>query len=310
MPIYETFSRRKRRAEGWQPDVYQYDFVPEQLRRQVTLILRASIGPIKIYSHHGYEVNQDWVFIRDTLCREWGVFYLSNDRAAPDEDCIGAVLNLPSTNDWLDLVEVCFFLIDSTRGRRPAERELRDVVQGPDDAIDELNFRFREAGLGYQFESGQIIRIDAQLVHAEVVKPALTLLADPRLKGAQDEFLRAHAHYRAGEHEDAIIDANRAFESTMKAICDIKCWKFPNGARASDLIKIIRAKGLLPDYLDQSFDQLISTLKSGLPQVRNEAGGHGQGAAPRATPGYIAGYSLHLAAANIVLLGEALKASE
>jgi hypothetical protein len=71
---------------------------------------------------------------------------------------------------------------------------------------------------------------------------------------------------------------------------------------------LIRANGLLPDYLDTSFDQLISTLKSGLPKVRNEEGAHGQGATPRETPGYVAAYALHLAAAKIVLLVEAFKA--
>jgi hypothetical protein len=104
------------------------------------------------------------------------------------------------------------------------------------------------------------------------VKPALLLLADPRFAGAQEEFLSAHAHYRAGEHEDAILDANRAFESVMKAICDIKGWDYQKARGAGDLINIIRDKGLLPRYLDRSFDQLIATLQSGLPRVRNEAG--------------------------------------
>ena len=34
------------------------------------------------------------------------------------------------------------------------------------------------------------------------------------------EFLKAHAHYRSGEMKDAITDANNAFESTLKTICD------------------------------------------------------------------------------------------
>lgn len=122
--------------------------------------------------------------------------------------------------------------------------------------------------------------------------------------------MAAHAHYRAGEYKDCVADALNAFESTMKAICDIKKWSYSKGARASDLLKVIRSNGLLPDYLDGSFDQLAATLASGLPKVRNEAGGHGQGAEPRQTPGYIAAYALHLAAAKIVLLFEALKASE
>lgn len=96
----------------------------------------------------------------------------------------------------------------------------------------------------------------------------------------------------------------------MKAICDIKDWEYKKGARASDLLKILRAKDLLPDYLDNSFDQLAATLSSGLPKVRNEEGGHGQGAQPRATPSYVAAYALHLAAAKIVLLVEAMQDGE
>lgn len=212
-------------------------------------------------------------------------------------------------DDWLSVVEYCFVCVDQIRNWHPQTRTLKGITQDPEDAIDELNVRFRQAGFGYQFEAGQIVRVDSQYLHSEVVKPALALLSDPRFAGAQEEFLAAHAHYRAGEFEDAIVDANRAFESTMKAICNVKGngREYHSGARASDLIKVIRRNGLLPDYLDQSFDQLIATLQSGLPRVRNEAGGHGQGAAPRETPGYIAGYALHLAAANVVLLVEAMK---
>ncbi len=216
------------------------------------------------------------------------------------DDLLGAIVwGLPEIDDWLDVVDYCFSIIHRTR-----EWWSLDLAgQDPEDAIEELNARFRQAGFGYQFEAGQIVRVDSQYVHSEVVKPALVLLADPQFEGAQDEFLSAHAHYTAGEHEDAILDANRAFESTMKAICDIEDWDYEKARGAGDLVSIICGKGLLPRHL-------IATLQSGLPRVRNEAGGHGQGAAPRETPRYVAGYALHLAAANIVLLVEALKETE
>lgn len=310
MPIYHLYSWRKKRAEEGEPDVYQYEYVPEKLRTQVVFILRAGLGPFKIYRRSDTRFNESWPLIKGILCRELGIFYLSDERADPAEDCIGAVLQWTDVDHWLDVVEVCSVRIYEMRDWEPSARRDQGITQPPKEAIEELNFRFRDAGFGYQFEAGQITRVDSQLLHAEVVRPTLSLLGDPRFAGVQEEFLSAHAHYRAGEHEDAIVDANRAFESTMKTICDIKDWGHPSGARASDLIKIIRKNGLLPDYLDSSFDQLIATLKSGLPQVRNEAGGHGQGAARRATPSYVAGYAPHLAAANIVLLVEALKATE
>jgi len=174
----------------------------------------------------------------------------------------------------------------------------------------DLNQYFFRAGFGNQYENDQIICVDSQLIHAEIIKPALKFLNDPRFSGPQDEFLAAYAHYRVGEYKDATADALNAFESTLKAICKIKKWPYEKGCTASNLLNLLREKKFLPDYLDASFDQLVATLKSGLPIVRNEEGGHGQGPRPKETPSYISGYALHLAAAKILLLSEILKESE
>ena len=96
----------------------------------------------------------------------------------------------------------------------------------------------------------------------------------------------------------------------MKVACEVKGWTYEKGARATDLIKVLRRNGLFPDYLDNSFDQLIATLSSGLPAVRNNDGGHGQGATPRETPSFVASYALHLTATNIVFIADALLAHE
>jgi hypothetical protein len=142
-------------------------------------------------------------------------------------------------------------------------------------------------------------------MHQEVIKPALNLLKGKNFAGAQDEFLTAHQHYRAGEYEQSIVWAARAFESTLKGVCVTRGWPFEKGARATDLLKIVRSQGLWPDYLDASFDQLIATLASGLPKVRNDAGGHGQGPDPRTVPRFVAAYALNLAAAKMTLVVEA-----
>ena len=277
---------------------------------QVRYILDSALGPY-VADPRKKNNNTDLREIHKILLKEKGLSYLFKEKVNPKDDCLRAITSASTDlDDWLDVVEFCFFCIDCMRKWPQDSPGNRGIEQDPGDAINELNVRFRQAGFGYQFEAGKIVRVDSQLLHSEVTKPALILLGDPRFKGAQEEFLSAHAHYRAGEHEDAILDANRAFESVMKTICDIRGWDYPKGGRASDLITVIRVNGLLPKYLDQSFDQLIATLKSGLPKVRNEAGGHGQGATPRETPGYVAGYALNLAAASILFLVEALKETE
>ena len=99
--------------------------------------------------------------------------------------------------------------------------------------------RFKEHGVGYQFESGEIIRVDSQILHAEVVKPVLTLLGqEERFKGANEEFLKAHEHYRNGRYEECLVDALRSFESVMKAICHKQKWVYNQNDAAKKLIEI------------------------------------------------------------------------
>ena len=309
MPVLDLFSYRKRVAEGGTPDVFVYDRLPEALRVQIIHIWTDAIGPFYVSTGLGLgsppHNNQGWELIHNAVVREHGVFALGQDHAI-SERCVSFRLESRSVDAALDLIEASFLYIDRiARDFGDYDREGRGIKMTADAAIDELNERFRRAGVGYQFEDGRIFRVDSELIHREVVRPVLRYLHRPGFEGPRDEFLQAHAHYRSGETKDAITDANNAFESTLKAICDQRRWQYGRGARASDLLKVVRGNGLLPDYLDASFDQLVGTLKSGLPKVRNEAGAHGQGAKPRETPDYVAAYALHLAAAKILFLVEA-----
>jgi hypothetical protein len=63
----------------------------------------------------------------------------------------------------------------------------------------------------------------------------------------------------------------------MKCICDALGWTYDKKARASDLLKVLKQNHLFPEYLGNTFDQLLAVLKTGLPEVRNNEGSHGQG---------------------------------
>jgi len=309
VPVFDLYSYRKRRNDGRTPDVFSYDRFPESLRVQIIHIWRDAIGPFYVYGPRDFakatENNEGWGMIHDIVAREHSKFSLSQ-RYETNRSCEEYLLSNSSTEAALDITEVSFLYIDRVvRQMHEQERRSRGIKVSADDAIEELNERFMRAGVGYRFESGRIVRVDSELIHSEVVRPALLYLGRKGFEGPHEEFISAHAHYRAGEMKEAITDANNAFESTLKSICLQRRWKYPNGARASDLLKIVRKHGLLPDYLDRSFDQLAATLKSGLPEVRNMEAAHGQGARPRVTPAYVAGYALHLAATNILFLVEA-----
>jgi len=227
---------------------------------------------------------------------------------APDVECFDFVLQSEG-NCLLDMIELAFKVIDrAVRRLTQTEMDEAGVTQTSDDAIEELNHRFREHGLGYQYLGGKIVRLDSEFLHAEVCTPALSLLNSDGFDGAADEFLRAFEHYRHGRKKEAVADALKAFESTMKAICVKRRWNFPPNATAKPLLDILFAKGLIPAELESHFAGLRTALESGLPTVSNKTSRHGQGVTPIGLPGHVAAYALHLTAADIVFLIEAHKA--
>ena len=132
----------------------------------------------------------------------------------------------------------------------------------PDEAIAELNHRFREHGVGYQYESGMMMRVDSQIIHEEIVRPALSMLFDPMYEDANAEFLSAHEHYRTKKYKECLNDCLKAFESTIKAICTQRGWEFNVGDIAKRLIDIVFERKLIPSFMQAHFTALRSTFES------------------------------------------------
>ena len=298
MPIYDIFSKRQKRLRGELPDVYQYETIPDELRTQVIHIWRDAFGaPYRGNQYPRGSLEAAYEFIHETLCREYGLFRLSKDDDPDDDFGFTAVCNFflatQDTEKVIDVIEVSFQYMDRY-----------DSNIRPEEAIAELNHRFQEHGVGYQFESGQIIRIDSQWIHSEVVKPALSMLSDPMYEGANDEFLTAHEHYRKGRYKACMNECYKAFESCIKAICDTRGWHYGNRG-GIHLIKIVFNEGLIPRFMESHFTALRKALEDGALNPRNQRSGHGQGAKIIPVPEYMAAYTLHLAGSNILLLARA-----
>ena len=313
MPVFNLFSRRNQDSTQAESDSLIYDHVPRTVRNQIIHIWDSSIGS---YETSDLTItflpnnNKAWHDLRNTVCRERGFLQLSNHPHNPRADCIDYLLSEKNVYNVLDIVEISFSKILEFRNLNRDEAENIGITQHADDAIKELNVRFRRANLGYQFESGQIVRTDNLVTHETIVKPALSFLADSRFSGAENEFLTALKHYREGSSRDAITAANSAFESTLKTICEIKHWQYNRGDTAGRLLRVVRQNGLFPDYMERSFEQLSGTLQSGLTPIRNrESSSHGQGADVKMPPEYITEYALNLCATQILYLMKSMFAT-
>ena len=309
MPIHDIFSKRQKRIRGEVPDVYQYETIPNELRVQVIHIWRDAFGaPYRGNQYPRGSLEGAYDFIHETLCREYGLFRLSEDDDPNDDFGFTAVCNfLLATQDTekvIDVIEVSFQYVDRY-----------DSNIRPEEAIKELNYRFREHGVGYQYESGMIIRVDSEFIHSEVVKPALRMLSDPMYERANAEFLSAHEHYRAKRYEECMNDCLKACESCIKAICGTRGWTYNDGDTISPLIAIIFNNQLVPNFMNSHFTGLRklvdvrkglrTALESGVPTLRNNLSGHGDGTEEIPVPEYIAAYTLHLTASNILFLARA-----
>lgn len=311
MPIFDIFSKRRKRLQGKIPEVYVYDNLPEPLRVQIVQIWWDTLGNRDQYYGYGDgdKVKHIYKSLVEMLCREYGVFRLSESEAHSGDrnfliELASFFLEEKDVEKALDAVELSFRVIDSyIRSNDYLSRY--DAPKIADDAIEELNNRFREHGVGYQFANGQIIRIDSEFTHDEIVKPALKLLNQRQYAGAQQEFLKAHEHYRKGNAKEALSECLKAFESTMKTICDKRGWSYGDNATAKPLIQACFDNGLIPSFWQSHYSSLRNLLESSVPTGRNKLSGHGQGTTPVSVPSHLVAYMLHMTASAIVFLTEA-----
>lgn len=304
MAIFDLFSKRQKRLRGEIPDIYTYDQIPHVLRVQIVHIIRDAIGECKF--HGTDEPSEVYQFIHDALCREYGKFSLGkgyNDNY--QEQVFNFLIQTPSTEEVIDVIELSFKYIDRVIKKNYQRYTYNTTVKiNPDDAITELNERFKENGIGYSFDGSEIIRVDSTYIHSEITKPTIALLWSNKFKGANEEYLKAHEHYRHGRNKESLAECLKAFESVMKSICKEKKWTYNQTDTAKKLIQICFQNGLVPTFTQNQFTSLQNLLESGIPTIRNKLGGHGQGQIPQKVDDEMTRYGLNLTGTNIIFLIE------
>ncbi len=269
------------------PDVYVYDSLPKKFRIQIIHIANK-------YINDEYDC---WYYkFVEILKEERGVFNLvpSYERRL-GEEFFDYFIYEQNVNYALDCVEL---IGKGIYGKH-------EYDSNRDSYISEINTRFKENGVGYQFENNQIIRVDSQYIHSEVIKPVIEILSDGKYKGANEEFRKAHDYYRHGDNKACLVECLKSLESTIKTIILARNHQYNQKDNISKLIDIIFEKKIVPQYLQSHFNSLRSTLVSGAPTIRNKLGGHGQGEELKEVPDYMAAYALHLTAAGILFLHNA-----
>lgn len=307
MATFPTYSKIKNGL----PDVFEYDKIPDKLKVQIYHIWNDFFAQDSFTDDFKRDVIQH---IHDTICKETGKKILHFNNLFIDRNPASQIEkyfdSLKETDPILDVVDIMFFYIEKMQSVTLQNYPYSRIRYSAESAIEDLNTRFRENGIGYQFANSKIIRVDNQLLHQEAIKPALHLLTDPDYSNANDEYMKAHEHFRFKRNQECLNECLKSFETTMKIICTKNGWTYKNSDTAKPLINILLTKQFMPTYHESYLSSLRQLLESNIPTVRNKNSGHGQGTKKIIVPDHLASYLLNVTGSTIKLIIDTQKELE
>jgi len=299
--IFDVFSRRNKKVA-----LFGYN-IPSTIRNKVLLFCQDTFsGKRSEYTTNC--LGDFWDEIHGTLLYRHGRTQLYEKATSSRDKDIVAFLLTCKDEEFLDFVEYVFKVECIWRFDSDAIVDGINKIFASENVSYELTHLIREETTesgNYMIHSPhqvmktiaypQVIRKDNEVVHNEAIKPALQLIADPKYKTANQEYLNALEDYRKAEYGDCLTKCCSAFESVMKIICDKKGWAYAQNDTAGALVTTI-IKNLKIDPFFESTLIIIATLRNKL------STSHGAGTKPKAVSQNLARYSLNMTASAIIFL--------
>lgn len=161
--------------------------------------------------------------------------------------------------------------------------------------VADLNTIFDLHHSPVRYFQGEFYVSDSAFLESQVMAQAQELLRQTGFDGALEEFMRARASSMERDYRQAILFANHALESVLKAVLDL-----PN-KRTGELMKKACHSGFVPSYYEGFLNSLFEFL-SIVPATRNNEAGHSQGKSVKDVSPALAELALHLSGSMIVFL--------
>lgn len=277
-------------------EVIIFDELPRKLRVQFNFILKDIIS----YSY-------EYTDIHEKLCRKYGELSLSSkhDLGFFDDHALKEALTKDDYNFNLifDMMEFAIkYHADQMWQRGYGGEEINDFINNIQKSI---NTCFKESSMGYEMVNGQIIRKDSEVTFTEIIEPTITLTYNELFENVNIDFVNAIKEYQNGDNKDCIVKLLKAFESTLKIICDENGWAYNETDRCNKLISICFDNDLVPKDMKSEFTSLDSLLRSGILPVRNNFAGHGEGSEEKVVGDYLARYAINVTGSCILFVIEA-----
>jgi HEPN domain-containing protein len=166
-----------------------------------------------------------------------------------------------------------------------------------------INDVFQHNILGFEILNHEIATKESDFLHQEAVVKPLTLLVNEGFEGALREFELAISSYTKKDYETTVLEACKAYESTMKSLLNkLGYTENYQTATASRLLSYLKELKLFEPFMDNMFSSINNILGSSVVTIRNKISGHGDGIDVNEVTRSYASFALNNAGACIVFL--------
>ena len=173
-----------------------------------------------------------------------------------------------------------------------------DAENGKGGFRGEINKMLREHDIPWLLVDGRLVKIDPGQFEQDLKLKALSEMKELKdmnslYQGAYDELRKAIDFLGRGDYAEAVINAEKSYESVLKVILG----SGPETEAANGLTKRLLEAGKLSLPVGLKPEALQSSVLMSLPIIRNKAAAPGSGATGREMSGPMANLAVNLACA-------------
>lgn len=173
-----------------------------------------------------------------------------------------------------------------------------DAENGKGGFRGEINKVLREQDIPWILVDGRLVKIDPKQFEQDLKLKTLGEMKElkdacPLYQGAYDELRKAIDFLGRGDYAEAVINAEKSYESVLKVILGSES----ETEAANGLTKRLLEAGKLSLPVGLKPEVLQSSVLMSLPIIRNKAAAHGSGATGREMSGPMANLAVNLACA-------------
>lgn len=201
---------------------------------------------------------------RDILRKDLGKFFLSNPDVLGYEDFQHYFIN-SNGEDFVSVIEAC-----QTALNDPSLYEYRMYIKSFEHFPNEVNRILAENRVSYQLVGNEIIEHKSKVLFTSILEPILLKTAhNESLSGVNKAFMEAIEELSLGKPANAITDASRALEESLRFLG-------AEGSGPGELFADSKKKGLLKPHDLPLFEALAKAVAWVSAQRTNHGDAHKQ----------------------------------